>query len=162
MMESFEYTNLRNSSFLDTKCVVKFLQWISILSNSIMLTRRLPSVLLKCVFMFMLGVVLNLVIGSRAKAVRLELGKEWEPRSIRLAFRGWHYSNPKFTRHSSTPGNLINLIVLDLECLCLLLILIGLLTYLQEPEDVGPTRLVGYFFLTWIILSITLSVAFNR
>ncbi|KAI3701803.1 hypothetical protein L6452_27156 [Arctium lappa] len=32
----------------------------------------------------------------------------------------------------------------------------------QEPEDVEPTRLVGYFFLTWIILSITLSVALNR
>ncbi|KAI3708994.1 hypothetical protein L2E82_38653 [Cichorium intybus] len=32
----------------------------------------------------------------------------------------------------------------------------------QEPEDVGPTRFVGYFLLTWIILSITLSVAFNR
>ncbi|KAD4178017.1 hypothetical protein E3N88_26608 [Mikania micrantha] len=32
----------------------------------------------------------------------------------------------------------------------------------QEPENVEPTRLVGYFLLTWIILSITLSVAFNR
>ncbi|KAL4564471.1 hypothetical protein LXL04_028535 [Taraxacum kok-saghyz] len=32
----------------------------------------------------------------------------------------------------------------------------------QEPEDVGPTRFVGYFLLTWIILSLTLSVAFNR
>lgn len=32
----------------------------------------------------------------------------------------------------------------------------------QEPEDVEPTRLVGYFLLTWIILSVTLSVAFNR
>ncbi|KAK1439978.1 hypothetical protein QVD17_05803 [Tagetes erecta] len=32
----------------------------------------------------------------------------------------------------------------------------------QEPEDVEPTRLVGYFLLTWIILSLTLSVAFNR
>ncbi|XP_071741655.1 NAD(P)H-quinone oxidoreductase subunit U, chloroplastic [Rutidosis leptorrhynchoides] len=32
----------------------------------------------------------------------------------------------------------------------------------QEPEYVEPTRLVGYFLLTWIILSVTLSVAFNR
>ncbi|PWA78818.1 DnaJ domain-containing protein [Artemisia annua] len=32
----------------------------------------------------------------------------------------------------------------------------------QEPEDTEPTRLVGYFLLTWIILSITLSIAFNR
>ncbi|KAJ9550658.1 hypothetical protein OSB04_014703 [Centaurea solstitialis] len=31
-----------------------------------------------------------------------------------------------------------------------------------EPEDVGPTRLVGYFFLIWIILSLTLAVVFNR
>ncbi|KAF3338093.1 NAD(P)H-quinone oxidoreductase subunit U [Carex littledalei] len=32
----------------------------------------------------------------------------------------------------------------------------------QEPEDVGPTRLVGYFFLAWIILSFVLSVTLNR
>ncbi|KAM0036442.1 putative DnaJ domain, Chaperone J-domain superfamily [Helianthus debilis subsp. tardiflorus] len=32
----------------------------------------------------------------------------------------------------------------------------------QEPENVEPTRLVGYFLLTWIILSVTMSVAFNR
>nr|XP_043630233.1 NAD(P)H-quinone oxidoreductase subunit U, chloroplastic [Erigeron canadensis] len=32
----------------------------------------------------------------------------------------------------------------------------------QEPEDVQPTRFTGYFLLTWIILSIALSVAFNR
>ncbi|KAI3820696.1 hypothetical protein L1987_08244 [Smallanthus sonchifolius] len=32
----------------------------------------------------------------------------------------------------------------------------------QEPENVEPTRLVGYFLLTWIILSLTLSIAFNR
>uniref|UniRef100_A0A1D1Z0M8 Chaperone protein DnaJ n=1 Tax=Anthurium amnicola TaxID=1678845 RepID=A0A1D1Z0M8_9ARAE len=32
----------------------------------------------------------------------------------------------------------------------------------QEPEDVGPTRLVGYFFLAWIILSFALSVTLNR
>lgn len=31
-----------------------------------------------------------------------------------------------------------------------------------EPEDVGPTRLVGYFFLGWLVLGITLSVALNR
>ncbi|XP_074563645.1 NAD(P)H-quinone oxidoreductase subunit U, chloroplastic [Curcuma longa] len=32
----------------------------------------------------------------------------------------------------------------------------------QEPEDVVPTRLVGYFFLAWLILSVVLSVTINR
>ncbi|KAK6119601.1 hypothetical protein DH2020_046664 [Rehmannia glutinosa] len=32
----------------------------------------------------------------------------------------------------------------------------------QEPEDEGPTRLVGYFILSWLILSFTLFIAFNR
>ncbi|KAJ8492137.1 hypothetical protein OPV22_013858 [Ensete ventricosum] len=32
----------------------------------------------------------------------------------------------------------------------------------QEPEDIGPTRLVGYFFLAWLILSFALSVTLNR
>ncbi|KAK4412689.1 NAD(P)H-quinone oxidoreductase subunit U, chloroplastic [Sesamum alatum] len=32
----------------------------------------------------------------------------------------------------------------------------------REPEDEGPTRLVGYFFLSWLILSFTLFIAFNR
>ncbi|XP_059639907.1 NAD(P)H-quinone oxidoreductase subunit U, chloroplastic isoform X2 [Cornus florida] len=32
----------------------------------------------------------------------------------------------------------------------------------QEPEDVGPTRLVGYFILAWLILGFTLSIALNR
>uniref|UniRef100_A0A0F7CZC4 Chaperone DnaJ-domain superfamily protein n=1 Tax=Goodyera fumata TaxID=1390594 RepID=A0A0F7CZC4_9ASPA len=32
----------------------------------------------------------------------------------------------------------------------------------REPEDVGPTRLVGYFFLAWFVLSVILSVALNR
>ncbi|KAG7941834.1 hypothetical protein I3843_16G067000 [Carya illinoinensis] len=32
---------------------------------------------------------------------------------------------------------------------------------LQEPEDVGPTRLVGYFILGWIVLSFALSIALN-
>ncbi|KAK9102455.1 hypothetical protein Sjap_019709 [Stephania japonica] len=32
----------------------------------------------------------------------------------------------------------------------------------QEPEDVGPTRLVGYFFLGWLVLSFVLSIALNR
>ncbi|WOL11588.1 NAD(P)H-quinone oxidoreductase subunit U, chloroplastic [Canna indica] len=32
----------------------------------------------------------------------------------------------------------------------------------EEPEDVGPTRLVGYFFLAWLILSFALSVTLNR
>uniref|UniRef100_A0A0F7H092 Chaperone DnaJ-domain superfamily protein n=1 Tax=Cypripedium formosanum TaxID=53042 RepID=A0A0F7H092_9ASPA len=31
-----------------------------------------------------------------------------------------------------------------------------------EPEDIGPTRLVGYFFLAWFLLSVVLSVALNR
>ncbi|XP_009362607.1 NAD(P)H-quinone oxidoreductase subunit U, chloroplastic [Pyrus x bretschneideri] len=31
-----------------------------------------------------------------------------------------------------------------------------------EPEDPGPTRLVGYFILGWLILSIVLSIALNR
>ncbi|XP_061374970.1 NAD(P)H-quinone oxidoreductase subunit U, chloroplastic [Gastrolobium bilobum] len=31
----------------------------------------------------------------------------------------------------------------------------------QEPEDVGPTILVGYFILGWIILSIVLSIGLN-
>ncbi|XWS72387.1 hypothetical protein CRYUN_Cryun02cG0036000 [Craigia yunnanensis] len=32
----------------------------------------------------------------------------------------------------------------------------------QEPEDVGPTRLVGYFILGWLILSFVLSIALAR
>ncbi|XP_010936952.1 NAD(P)H-quinone oxidoreductase subunit U, chloroplastic isoform X1 [Elaeis guineensis] len=32
----------------------------------------------------------------------------------------------------------------------------------QEPEDEGPTKLVGYFFLAWLILSFVLSVTLNR
>ncbi|KAI5669624.1 hypothetical protein M9H77_19477 [Catharanthus roseus] len=32
----------------------------------------------------------------------------------------------------------------------------------QEEEDVGPTRLVGYLILGWLILSFTLSIALNR
>ncbi|KAI5354161.1 hypothetical protein L3X38_007056 [Prunus dulcis] len=32
----------------------------------------------------------------------------------------------------------------------------------QEPDDPGPTRLVGYFILGWFILSIILSIALNR
>uniref|UniRef100_A0A0F7H181 Chaperone DnaJ-domain superfamily protein n=1 Tax=Hypseocharis bilobata TaxID=253189 RepID=A0A0F7H181_9ROSI len=32
----------------------------------------------------------------------------------------------------------------------------------QEPEDEGPTRLVGYFILGWIILAVILSIALNR
>ncbi|GLT75973.1 hypothetical protein SLA2020_476610 [Shorea laevis] len=32
----------------------------------------------------------------------------------------------------------------------------------QEPEDVGPTRLVGYFILGWLVLSFALSIALNR
>ncbi|KAJ8751357.1 hypothetical protein K2173_016551 [Erythroxylum novogranatense] len=32
----------------------------------------------------------------------------------------------------------------------------------QEPEDVGPTRLVGYFILGWILLSFALSIALSR
>ncbi|XP_039071571.1 NAD(P)H-quinone oxidoreductase subunit U, chloroplastic [Hibiscus syriacus] len=31
-----------------------------------------------------------------------------------------------------------------------------------EPEDVGPTRLVGYFMLGWLILSVVLSIALAR
>ncbi|MCH93343.1 DnaJ domain family protein [Trifolium medium] len=31
----------------------------------------------------------------------------------------------------------------------------------QEPEDVGPTRLVGYFLLGWILLAIVLSIGLN-
>ncbi|TKY74863.1 NAD(P)H-quinone oxidoreductase subunit U [Spatholobus suberectus] len=31
----------------------------------------------------------------------------------------------------------------------------------QEPEDVGPTRVVGYFLLGWIMLSFVLSIALN-
>ncbi|GMI81368.1 hypothetical protein HRI_001806100 [Hibiscus trionum] len=31
-----------------------------------------------------------------------------------------------------------------------------------EPEDVGPTRLVGYFMLGWLILSVILSIALAR
>ncbi|KAK6912864.1 DnaJ domain [Dillenia turbinata] len=31
-----------------------------------------------------------------------------------------------------------------------------------EPEDVGPTRLVGYFMLGWLILSVILSIGLNR
>ncbi|KAH8504612.1 hypothetical protein H0E87_012014 [Populus deltoides] len=32
----------------------------------------------------------------------------------------------------------------------------------QEPEDEGPTRLVGYFALAWLVLAVTLSVTLNR
>ncbi|XP_022731449.1 NAD(P)H-quinone oxidoreductase subunit U, chloroplastic isoform X2 [Durio zibethinus] len=32
----------------------------------------------------------------------------------------------------------------------------------EEPEDVGPTRLVGYFMLVWLILSFVLSIALAR
>ncbi|XP_027084083.1 NAD(P)H-quinone oxidoreductase subunit U, chloroplastic [Coffea arabica] len=32
----------------------------------------------------------------------------------------------------------------------------------QEPEDVGPTKLVGYFIFGWFILSSVLSIVFNR
>ncbi|XP_057511777.1 NAD(P)H-quinone oxidoreductase subunit U, chloroplastic-like isoform X1 [Actinidia eriantha] len=31
-----------------------------------------------------------------------------------------------------------------------------------EPEDVRPTRLVGYFMLGWLVLSFTLSIVLNR
>lgn len=31
----------------------------------------------------------------------------------------------------------------------------------KEPEDEGPTRLVGYFFLGWFVLSVVLSIALN-
>ncbi|KAI3925298.1 hypothetical protein MKX01_035415 [Papaver californicum] len=30
-----------------------------------------------------------------------------------------------------------------------------------EPEDFGPTRLVGYFFVGWLVLAIVSSIAFN-
>ncbi|CAL1390035.1 unnamed protein product [Linum trigynum] len=33
---------------------------------------------------------------------------------------------------------------------------------LQEPEDDGPTRAVGYFLLGWFVLSVVLSIALNR
>uniref|UniRef100_A0A1J3FBV8 NAD(P)H-quinone oxidoreductase subunit U, chloroplastic n=1 Tax=Noccaea caerulescens TaxID=107243 RepID=A0A1J3FBV8_NOCCA len=32
----------------------------------------------------------------------------------------------------------------------------------QEPEDVGPTRILGYFIGAWLVLGVTLSIAFNR
>ncbi|KAJ8535496.1 hypothetical protein K7X08_023216 [Anisodus acutangulus] len=32
----------------------------------------------------------------------------------------------------------------------------------QEPEDVEPTRLVGYFILGWFVLAGVLSITFNR
>ena len=32
----------------------------------------------------------------------------------------------------------------------------------QEPENVGPTRIVGYFILGWLVLSFVLSIALNR
>ncbi|KAF5743161.1 hypothetical protein HS088_TW09G01226 [Tripterygium wilfordii] len=32
----------------------------------------------------------------------------------------------------------------------------------QEPEDVGPTRLVGYAFLGWLVLSIVIPFFLNR
>jgi hypothetical protein len=32
----------------------------------------------------------------------------------------------------------------------------------QEPEDEFPTKLVGYFFLAWFLLSIVASVTLNR
>uniref|UniRef100_M1CNA1 DNAJ heat shock N-terminal domain-containing protein n=2 Tax=Solanum TaxID=4107 RepID=M1CNA1_SOLTU len=31
----------------------------------------------------------------------------------------------------------------------------------QEPEDVEPTILVGYFFLGWFVLAAVLSIALN-
>ncbi|KAI5406528.1 hypothetical protein KIW84_053025, partial [Lathyrus oleraceus] len=31
----------------------------------------------------------------------------------------------------------------------------------QEPEDVGPTRLIGYFLVGWIVLSVVLSIGLN-
>uniref|UniRef100_A0A7N0U770 Chaperone DnaJ-domain superfamily protein n=1 Tax=Kalanchoe fedtschenkoi TaxID=63787 RepID=A0A7N0U770_KALFE len=30
------------------------------------------------------------------------------------------------------------------------------------PEDEGPTRLVGYFFLAWVLLSFVVSIVLNR
>ncbi|KAL0339112.1 UNVERIFIED_CONTAM: NAD(P)H-quinone oxidoreductase subunit U, chloroplastic [Sesamum angustifolium] len=38
----------------------------------------------------------------------------------------------------------------------------NVLDLLKEPEDEGPTRLVGYFFISWLILSFTLLIVFNR
>lgn len=32
----------------------------------------------------------------------------------------------------------------------------------QEPEDVGPTRLVGYFMFGWIVLALIFSIVLNR
>ncbi|KAJ3675548.1 hypothetical protein LUZ60_004590 [Juncus effusus] len=32
----------------------------------------------------------------------------------------------------------------------------------QEPEDEWPTKLVGYFFLAWILLSVVVSVSLNK
>jgi len=32
---------------------------------------------------------------------------------------------------------------------------------IQEPEDVGPTRLLGYFMLAWLTLSVALSITLN-
>ncbi|XP_051136881.1 NAD(P)H-quinone oxidoreductase subunit U, chloroplastic [Andrographis paniculata] len=32
----------------------------------------------------------------------------------------------------------------------------------REPEDEGPTRLVGYFMLSWLLLSFVLYIVFNR
>uniref|UniRef100_A0A0F7H0E1 Chaperone DnaJ-domain superfamily protein n=1 Tax=Pelargonium nanum TaxID=59882 RepID=A0A0F7H0E1_9ROSI len=31
----------------------------------------------------------------------------------------------------------------------------------QEPEDFGPTRVLGYSFLAWLLLSIVMSIALN-
>ncbi|PIA27696.1 hypothetical protein AQUCO_07600101v1 [Aquilegia coerulea] len=31
-----------------------------------------------------------------------------------------------------------------------------------EEEDVGPTRIVGYFMVAWLVLGVTLSIALNR
>ncbi|KAH7861529.1 hypothetical protein Vadar_027400 [Vaccinium darrowii] len=32
----------------------------------------------------------------------------------------------------------------------------------EDPEDVGPTRLVGYFFSAWLLLAVVLSIALSR
>ncbi|XP_058187575.1 NAD(P)H-quinone oxidoreductase subunit U, chloroplastic [Rhododendron vialii] len=32
----------------------------------------------------------------------------------------------------------------------------------EDPEDVVPTRLVGYFFLAWCLLAVVLSIGLNR
>ncbi|CAN8244262.1 unnamed protein product [Cochlearia groenlandica] len=32
----------------------------------------------------------------------------------------------------------------------------------QEAEDVGPTKILGYFIGAWLVLGVTLSIAFNR